>query len=168
MSKQITRRRFIQAGLGTIGAMTVAACAQPTPAPQPTGAPAAKAPAATQPPAATAAPAATKAPAAGGAMPKVHLWSNMIALSKPEGSDPERYAEVQALIKEKTGIEPNGYVPPPGAAGTEKLNLTLGSKTEELDIFSANWGDYKEAVLPLNDLLDKYGQNVVKAHTKEN
>ena len=170
MSKRITRRRFIQAGLGSLGALTVAACAQPAPAPQPTAAPAAKAPAATQPPAATAAPAATKAaaPAATGAMPKAYLWSNMIALSKPEGSDPERYAEVQALIKEKTGIEPHGYVPPPGAAGTEKLNLTLGSKTEELDIFSANWGDYKEAVLPLNDLLDKYGQNVVKAHTKEN
>jgi hypothetical protein len=164
MSKPITRRRFIQAGLGSLGALTVAACAQPAPAPAPAAQPTA-APAAAQP---TAAPAATKAPAPPAAAPKVYLWSNMIALSKPEGSDPERLEEVRKYILDKAGVDPQGYVPPTGAAGTEKLNLTLGSKTEELDIFQGSWGDYKDAVQPLNDLLQKYGQNIVKAHTKEN
>ena len=154
MSKQVTRRRFIQAGVGTIGALAVAACAQPAPAPAPAAQPAAtQAPPRPPPP-------KPRRPAAAGAAPKVYLWSNMIALSKPEGSDPERLEEVRKYIVEKAGIDPYGYVPPAGAAGTEKLNLTLGSKTEELDIFSGAWGDYKDAVQPLNELLEKYGQNI--------
>src|SRR5205823_12318492 len=85
-------------------------------------------------------------------LPRVYLWSNMVALAKPEGSDPDKLQAVRKVIMDGAKVEPIPYVPPPGAAGQEKLNLTLGSRSEELDVFQGNWDEYKEAVQPLNEL----------------
>ncbi|UUZ86731.1 extracellular solute-binding protein [Paenibacillus sp. P26] len=46
--------------------------------------------------------------------------------------------------------------------------MLLGSK-DEIDLFQGNWDDYasKGAIIPLNDLLDKYGQDIKKAWPQE-
>lgn len=108
----------------------------------------------------------TAAPVAG-EIPEVHMWP-CIALVRPEGSHPAKYDAVQTYITEQTGIKPVGYVPPPGSAGQEKLNLLLGSKNERLDIFTGNWPDYKDIILPINDLLDMYGQDIRRAYDPMN
>ena len=151
MSNKVTRRRFLEMSAGAVGVTILASC-QPS---APTQAPAAP----TQAGAATAAP---KGPA-----PKVHLWSNMVALVRPEGSDPEALEMVKNYIVEKVGVEPVANIPPAGTAGAEKLNLMLGSKTEELDIFVEEWSTYKDAVLTINELLDQYGQDIKKKFPKD-
>ncbi|KRE82571.1 ABC transporter substrate-binding protein [Paenibacillus sp. Soil766] len=103
-------------------------------------------------------------------IPKIHIYQNTGALNaKPEGSVPEKLEEMKKMYIDKLGIEPSTIVPPQGAdAAKEKLNLLLGSK-DELDTFQGNWDDYasKGAIIPLNDLLDKYGQDIKKAWPKE-
>lgn len=68
----------------------------------------------------------------------VYVWPS-ISLVRPEGSDVSKYEEAQSYIAQETGIRPNGFVPPPGAAGRERLNLLLSSRSERLDLFSSNW-----------------------------
>jgi ABC-type glycerol-3-phosphate transport system substrate-binding protein len=97
-----------------------------------------------------------------GEMPKVHLWIG--ARCRPEGSNPDRLAAVQNVMRENLSIDPIPLTVPSGSAALEKLNLTLGSRSEELDIFVANWPDYKDAIIPLNDLLDEHGQDIIAAH----
>ena len=92
----------------------------------------------------------------------VYVWPS-IALVRPEGSDPEKYKEVQDYITEQLGIRPNGFVPPPGAAGRERLNLMLSSQTEQLDMFTGDWTQYKAAIMPITDLLEEHGQNILTA-----
>ncbi|MBC8551208.1 MAG: extracellular solute-binding protein [Candidatus Brocadiales bacterium] len=77
-------------------------------------------------------------------------------------SDPEVYQMMQDWILEETGILVKTIVPPKDQI-TEKLNLLLASKSD-LDIFDANVKVYqpKGALYPLNDLLDEYGQNILK------
>lgn len=99
--------------------------------------------------------------------PEVHIWP-MIAFIRPEGSHPEKYEAVQEYIQAQTGIKPVGYAPPPGAAGREKLNLQLGSKDLRLDVFTGNWPTYKDIIIPINDLLEQYGQNILAAHREIN
>jgi ABC-type glycerol-3-phosphate transport system substrate-binding protein len=86
---------------------------------------------------------------------------------RPEGSDPARFAEVNAIFKKALNIEVVPIIPPGGAAATEKLNLLLSSPGEKLDVFQADWTQYADAALPLNDLLQKFGPNILKAWPKE-
>ena len=151
MSTKLTRRQVIKAGLAAIGPIALAACA-----PQATPAPAAA------PTAASAAAAATAIPAEAAQAPKLTLWANMIALNRPEGSDPERLAELKDYLLKNAGVDVNAYIPPAGDAAAEKLNLTLGSKSDELDIFSGGWDQYQDAIISINDLLDQYGPAVKK------
>ncbi|UUZ96368.1 extracellular solute-binding protein [Paenibacillus sp. P25] len=74
---------------------------------------------------------------------------------------------MKKMYMDKLHIEPIAIVPPKGSEG-EKLNLLLGSK-DEIDLFQGNWDDYasKGAIIPLNDLLDKYGQDIKKAWPQE-
>lgn len=101
-------------------------------------------------------------------MPKIYIYQNTGALNqKPEGSVPEKLEEMKKMYMDKLHIEPIAIVPPKGSEG-EKLNLLLGSK-DEIDLFQGNWDDYasKGAIIPLNDLLDKYGQDIKKAWPQE-
>ncbi|WP_248924587.1 extracellular solute-binding protein [Paenibacillus hamazuiensis] len=101
-------------------------------------------------------------------MPKIYIYQNTGALNqKPEGSIPEKLEEMKKMYMEKLGIEPIAIVPPKGSEA-EKLNLLLGSK-DEIDTFQGNWDEYasKGAIIPLNDLLDKYGQDIKKAWPQE-
>ena len=100
-----------------------------------------------------------------GEVPEVWIWPTM-ALTDPNGSNPEKLAEMQELIIKEVGVKPMAYVPPASDANTKK-NLILGSANQRLDVFSGTWSDYKEIALPINDLLDKYGPNVKKAFSPD-
>ncbi|MBB3131248.1 ABC-type glycerol-3-phosphate transport system substrate-binding protein [Paenibacillus rhizosphaerae] len=101
-------------------------------------------------------------------LPKIYIYQNTGALNqKPEGSVPEKLEEMKQHYMDTLGIEPIAIVPPTGSA-EEKLNLMLGS-SDEVDTFQGNWDDYasKGAIIPLNDLLDQYGQDIKKAWPEE-
>jgi ABC-type glycerol-3-phosphate transport system substrate-binding protein len=101
-------------------------------------------------------------------IPKIYIYQNTGALNhKPEGSLPAKLEEMKQMYIDVLGIEPIAIVPPQGSA-EEKLNLMLGS-SDEIDTFQGNWNDYaaEGAIIPLNDLLDKYGQDIKKAWSEE-
>ena len=100
-------------------------------------------------------------------VPEVHLWPAITPV-RPEGSHADRYEAVQNHIIEQTGIKAVGFVAPPGAAGQEKRNLMLGSRNERLDLFVERWPNFKDIIIPLNDLIDQYGQDIVAAHDPRN
>jgi putative aldouronate transport system substrate-binding protein len=77
------------------------------------------------------------------------------------GSNPDVLAVVQDYITEQTGVRPEAIIPPSGPAGNEALNLLLGSN-DQLDIFTGSMSTYAEIALPLNDLLEEYGQDILK------
>jgi len=137
VSNKVSRRHLLGLGLSALGAAAVASCrppAEPTPVAKPVEEDVEE-------------PAPLEVPTEA---PEVHNWPT-IALMRPEGSHPERYDEVQDYILEQTGIKQVGYVPPPGDAGVERRNLQLASRTERLDIFTGDWGQFKEAVIPINE-----------------
>lgn len=101
-------------------------------------------------------------------IPKIYIYQNTGALNqKPEGSLPAKLKEMQEMYIEELGIEPIAIVPPKGSEA-EKLNLMLGSN-DEIDTFQGNWDQYasKGAIIPLNDLLDEYGQDIKQAWSAE-
>jgi hypothetical protein len=99
---------------------------------------------------------------------QVYAYITTGALNRlPEGSNPERLAEVNAVVSQATGVEIVPINPPSGPAATERLNLLLSSPNERLDLMQADWTQYAEAVLPLNDLLQQHGQNILKAWPQE-
>lgn len=116
---------------------------------------------------------APESPAAGGksggttgeqakAAPKIVIYMNTNAIArKPEGSDPQALQEVTDYVKQQTGVEATPIIPPKGSE-TDKLNVLLASG-EQLDVFQGGWDKYKQAIIPLNDLLDKYGPDIKKA-----
>jgi putative aldouronate transport system substrate-binding protein len=94
-------------------------------------------------------------------VPVITIYNNTGTLQFDSGgSNPEVLAEVQNYIVEQVGVRPVVIVPPGGDAGVEKLNLLLGS-SDPLDVFQASrWTDYRDAIIPLNDLLDQYAQDI--------
>jgi hypothetical protein len=143
ITARTTRRDFLRLAGGVAGAAALAACA-PGPAAGPAGGVASTASA-----------------------PEVHIWPS-IALLRPEGSDPAKLAQVQEWLIQQTGVKPVGYVPPPGAAGQERLNLMLASSSERMDLFTGNWYDYKEIIIPLNNLLEQHGVDILQVHNEMN
>ena len=136
-----TRRDFLRLLGGTAGAAALAACTPAGVAPQ-------------------------GQPAAGDAvasdLPQVHIYAT--PRCSPEGSNAERLAAVKQYIMEQVGVEPIAIVAPPGDdAAQERLNLMLGSRGEQLDLFVEEWPDYQEAIIPLNDLLEEHGQDILAA-----
>ena len=83
----------------------------------------------------------------------------------PGGGDPERTNAVRDLIFEETGVLVNSSILPPGSAATEKLNLLLASGTQPLDLFVGNWPDFKGVTLPLDDLLEVDGADILAGHS---
>lgn len=116
---------------------------------------------------------AAPAPAEGGEsagdaeLPTIHIYQNSgFMQNHPEGSDPERLEQVRQYIREQVGVNPVTVVAPSGDAGIEKLNLLLGS-SDPIDVFQENWGQYKEAIIPLTDLLEEHGQDILAAFPEE-
>ncbi|GAA3407870.1 ABC transporter substrate-binding protein [Paenibacillus hodogayensis] len=103
------------------------------------------------------------------ALPKVYFYSNNGTLmgTSPQGSDPQKLKKMQELVRQKVGIDPIAIIPPKGA-DKDKLNLLLSS-SESIDTFLGSWDEYapKNMIVPLNELLDKYGQNLKKVFTPE-
>lgn len=139
---RVDRRQFLRLSSLTAGGVVMAACAVPS-----------------------AAPGATADMADD--YVDVYVWPS-IALVRPEGSDEAKYKEVQDYIAQETGIRPHGFVPPPGAAGRERLNLLLSSRSERLDLFTGNWTQYKDLIMPVTDLLEEHGQNILTAFPEAN
>ncbi|MBP1988576.1 extracellular solute-binding protein [Paenibacillus eucommiae] len=99
---------------------------------------------------------------------KVYVYNNTGVLSvTSDTSKPEAIEEVRQYIKEKTGIEVIGIVPPRGSEA-DKLNILLASN-EPLDLFMGSMAEHqvKGAAQPLNELMDKYGENVKKFWPEE-
>ena len=79
-----------------------------------------------------------------------------------EGSNPDVVARVQQLILDETGVLVKAIVP----NGNEDLKLTsLLAANEQIDLFVGDMNLFKSmgAIIPLNDLIDNYGQNLLKA-----
>lgn len=94
--------------------------------------------------------------------PKIAIYMNTNAIArKPEGSEPKALEEVTKYVKEQTGVEATAIIPPKGSE-KDKLNVLLASG-EQLDVFQGDWDQYKQAIIPLNDLLNKYGPDIKKA-----
>ncbi|MEZ4865725.1 MAG: substrate-binding domain-containing protein [Caldilineaceae bacterium] len=144
LSGQLSRRNFMKVAGTMTGTALLAACAAGQPIPS-----------------------ASTGGAAVADVPEVYLWPS-IALLRPEGSDPTKYEAVQQYLTEQTGVKPVGFVAPPGAAAQEKLNLMLGSRDERLDLFTGNWPDYKSIIVPIGDLLEQHGVNILQAHKETN
>ncbi len=98
-------------------------------------------------------------------VPTIYIYNNSGTLQfDAGGSDPAALEAVTNHIIEQIGVRPVTIVPPgTGPEVTEKLNLLLGS-SDPIDLFQTPgpgfWHDYKDAIIPLNDLLDEYGQNI--------
>ncbi|MDF2647315.1 MAG: extracellular solute-binding protein [Paenibacillus sp.] len=99
---------------------------------------------------------------------KIYSYANGGQVSQTKISKPEDLELVKQAIIDKIGIEVVPIIPPKGTEG-EKLNILLASN-EPLDVFLAGKvPDFqsKGALMPLNDLLDKYGTNIKQLWPKD-
>lgn len=116
---------------------------------------------------------AAEAPAseASAELPKVVVYANNGAMGRgrPEGSDPARLKEVHDLIAQEVGVDVQAILPPSGSSADalQKLNLMLSSSSEQLDLFQGNWTEFQEIALPLDDLLQQHGQDILKTWPEE-
>ena len=81
-------------------------------------------------------------------------------------SDPAAYAQMEQKIIDDIGVKPVAVWMPRGSE-TEKLNLMIASGDDRLDIvMSGKWSDYasKDVLLPLNDLLDEHGKDILAGY----
>jgi len=100
-------------------------------------------------------------------VPEVYIWPQVGTVTA-QGTPKAKLEAIQKHLIEKTGIKPIGM--PTDYYSTEnqtKLNLILASRQQRIDVFSGNWPEYVDVALPLNDLLTKYGPNILKAFSKE-
>ena len=84
-------------------------------------------------------------------------------------STDEALEKVQNYVIEQCGVKPVPVLLPSGSE-QEKLNLLISDPSEQLDIIMMNptwesWGRLAEngQIVPLNDLLDEYGQDIKEA-----
>ena len=96
--------------------------------------------------------------------PIIYMYNNSGTLQfDTGGSDPEALQKVQDYVAEQTGVRVEAIVPTDNTG--EQLNLLLGS-SDPIDIFQTRtpggWHDYREAIIPLNDLLAEHGQNLMR------
>ncbi len=92
--------------------------------------------------------------------PVITIYNNSGTLQfDAGGSNPDVLQRVQDYIAEQSGVRPEVIVP--STPGTEQLNLLLGS-SDPLDLFQApRWTDYAQAIIPIDDLLQEHGQNLL-------
>ena len=77
------------------------------------------------------------------------------------GGNPEKTKAVQDVILEESGVLVQNYLTAHGTASVEKLNLLIASGTQPLDLFEGQWPDFKGIILPMDDLLEAHGQNIL-------
>jgi putative aldouronate transport system substrate-binding protein len=95
-------------------------------------------------------------------VPTVVIYQNSgkIGAESKTASTTEAYNAVHQAILDATGVDVQVIVPVAGTE-TEKLNLLLGSGTQ-FDLFWGFWQTYKDIAMPLNDLLESHGQQVLE------
>lgn len=98
------------------------------------------------------------------AEPVIYIFNNSGTLQYDAGgSDPDVLQRVQDYIAEQSGVRPVAIVP--SEPGADQINLLLGS-SDPVDLFqtptSGGWHDYAEAIIPIGDLLEEYGQNLLE------
>lgn len=94
---------------------------------------------------------------------KIYIYQNQ---GKPaDTSKPEAVEEIRQYIIDQVGVEPVIIVAPKGTE-KEKLNLML-SADEKVDLFGGPISEYKELIMPITDLLNEHGQDILKAWSKE-
>lgn len=93
--------------------------------------------------------------------PTVVIYQNSgkISSEAKNASTTKAFDEVHQAILDGTGVDVQVIVPVSGTE-TEKLNLLLGSGTQ-IDLFWGNWQTYKDIALPINDLLESCGQDIL-------
>ena len=75
------------------------------------------------------------------------------------GSNPEVLQQVENHVAKLSGIRPKVIVPNMQDT-TQQLNLLLASDSPP-DVFQANWDVYESTLMPLDDLLQKYGEGII-------
>ena len=83
-------------------------------------------------------------------------------------SEPEAYAQKEQEIIDAIGVKPVPLWLPYGSE-TEKLNILIGDEGQQLDLITTgNWDEYAKGgtIAPLNDLLETYGQDILKAYSE--
>ena len=100
------------------------------------------------------------------AAPVVVIYNNSGVITSGAMSKKEQVEEIKQWLQKKTGVEVTVIVPPPGQE-ENKLNLILAGN-DQLDAFWGDWTKYqpKGALMPINDLLNKYGPNIKKTWPK--
>jgi ABC-type glycerol-3-phosphate transport system substrate-binding protein len=118
---------------------------------------------------ATTDPAAEGSPSSGD-QPTITIYNNSGTLQYDAGgSDPAVLQQVQDYIAEQSGVRVNAIVPPDASA--DQLNLLLGS-SDPVDMFQTpstggGWHDYAEAIIPINELLESHGNNLLTVIPEE-
>ena len=95
--------------------------------------------------------------------PVIYIFNNSGTLQfDAGGSNPDVLQQVQDYIAEQSGVRPITIVPAGGGdVATEQLNLLLGS-SDPIDLFqTGNWFEYERAIIPITDLLEEHGQNLL-------
>ncbi|MBI1257029.1 MAG: extracellular solute-binding protein [Chloroflexi bacterium] len=94
--------------------------------------------------------------------PVIYIYNNSGTLQfDAGGSDPDVLQQVQDLIAKESGVRPVTIIP--SGTGADQLNLLLGS-SDPIDLFQTpgnGWQDYEQAIIPITDLLQQYGQNLL-------
>lgn len=95
--------------------------------------------------------------------PTIYIFNNSGTLQfDTGGSNPDVLQRVQDYIAEQSGVRPVTIVPT--EPGPDQINLLLGS-SDPVDIFQTptggGWHDYVEAIIPITDLLEEHGQNLL-------
>lgn len=165
MVLRVSRRQALGASMVALTSIFLAACGTSAPSSPTAATSSSSAPSAPTP--APAAQAASGTTASHTNLPKVQIWSGLNALTRASGSDAKKMDVVRRTIEADAKVSPYGIIPPPGDAGAQKLNLLLGSTGDQLDIFQGDWNQYQDAIIPINDLLDKYGANIKKSGRPE-
>jgi len=98
---------------------------------------------------------------AGSETPHIVIYNNSGAMNAGIDSTEEMYDAIQQYILDGTGVMVDVIKPPPGEA-EQKLNVLLAGG-EQVDAFWGNWEKYssKRVIVPINDLMDKYGMDIM-------
>ncbi|MBB6479983.1 extracellular solute-binding protein [Spirochaeta isovalerica] len=101
---------------------------------------------------------------------EIVIYNNSGAMSAAQGgasSDPEHVEFIREYIKERTGVNVI-VIPPVIGQEDQKLNMLLASGMQ-IDAFWGNWDQYysKNAIMPINDLMEKYGSDIMSHWPEE-